>query len=119
MTFLIILGVTEILCSFRLYVEGKTGKEIPESSKLEFFEKFRSFGPMKRYSRFTFHENTIGNSPKVLRAKFLGSDGLFCFTSVCKYASSAASRTLLHELVASLNLTLDSEDLLCWYKRKK
>ena len=28
MTFLIILGVTEILCSFRLVVEWKTGKEI-------------------------------------------------------------------------------------------
>ena len=27
--FLTILGVTEILCSFRLVLEGKTGKEIP------------------------------------------------------------------------------------------
>ena len=34
------LGVTEILCSFRLVLEGKTGKEIPESSRLEFLEKF-------------------------------------------------------------------------------
>ena len=40
MTFLAILGVTEILCSFRLVLEGKTGKEIPESSRLEFKEKF-------------------------------------------------------------------------------
>ena len=32
MTFLTILGVTEILCSFRLVLEGKTGEEIPESS---------------------------------------------------------------------------------------
>ena len=38
MTFLTILGVTEILCSFRLVLEGKTG-EIPESSRLEFLEK--------------------------------------------------------------------------------
>ena len=30
----------EILCSFRLVLEGKTGKEIPESSKFEFLEKF-------------------------------------------------------------------------------
>ena len=35
-----ILGVTEILCSFRLVLEGKTGKEIPESSRLEFLEMF-------------------------------------------------------------------------------
>ena len=36
MTFSTILGVTEILCSFRLVLEGKTGKDIPESSRLEF-----------------------------------------------------------------------------------
>ena len=29
MTFLTILGIMEILCSFRLVLEGKTGKEIP------------------------------------------------------------------------------------------
>ena len=40
MTFLAIMGVTEILCSFRLVLEWKTVKEIPESSRLEFLEKF-------------------------------------------------------------------------------
>ena len=40
MTFLTILGVTEILCSFKLVLEGKTGKEIPEWSRFEFLEKF-------------------------------------------------------------------------------
>ena len=40
MTFLTILGVIEILCSFRLVLEGKAGKEIPKSSRLEFLEKF-------------------------------------------------------------------------------
>ena len=30
----------EILCSFRLVLEGKRGKEIPESSRLELLEKF-------------------------------------------------------------------------------
>ena len=40
MNFLTILGVTEILWSFRLVLEGKTGKEVPESSRLEFLEKF-------------------------------------------------------------------------------
>ena len=39
MTFLTILGVTEILCSFRLVLEGKAGKEIPESSRFELLEK--------------------------------------------------------------------------------
>ena len=40
MTILTILGVTEILCNFRLILEGSTGKEISESSRLEFLEKF-------------------------------------------------------------------------------
>ena len=40
MTFLTILTVTEILCSFGLVLERKTGKEIPKSSRLEFLEKF-------------------------------------------------------------------------------
>ena len=40
MTYVTILGVTEILCRFRLVLEGKTGKEIPESSKLEFLENY-------------------------------------------------------------------------------
>ena len=40
MTFLTIFGLTEILCTFKLVLQGKTGKEIPESSKLEVLEKF-------------------------------------------------------------------------------
>ena len=39
MTFLTILGIMKI-CSFRLVLEGKTGKEITESSRLDFIEKF-------------------------------------------------------------------------------
>ena len=38
MTFFTNLGVTGILCSFRIV--GKTYKEIPESSRLEFLEMF-------------------------------------------------------------------------------
>ena len=40
MTFLTIFGVTEILCSLKLVLEVKTGKEIPESSRSEFSETF-------------------------------------------------------------------------------
>ena len=40
MTFSTILGVAEVLCSFRLVLEGKVSKEIPDSSTLEFLEKF-------------------------------------------------------------------------------
>ena len=40
MNVLTIFGVTEILCSFRLVLDRKTGKDIPDSSRLEFLEKF-------------------------------------------------------------------------------
>ena len=40
MTFLNILRVREILQSLGLVLEGKTGKKIPMSSRLEFLEKF-------------------------------------------------------------------------------
>ena len=39
MTFLTIMEVTEI-CSFKLVLEGKTGKVIPESSRIGYLEKF-------------------------------------------------------------------------------
>ena len=72
MMFLIILGVTEILYSFRLLLEGK--KEIPESPRLVSLEKFLANdfalsdaedSTSGRNSRFTFVETTIVNSPKV------------------------------------------------------
>ena len=37
------MWATEILCSFRLVLEGKIGKEIPKSSRLEFLEKFLAY----------------------------------------------------------------------------
>ena len=40
MTLLTISGVTWILCSSRLVLERKTGKEMPKSLILEFWEKF-------------------------------------------------------------------------------
>ena len=40
MTFLSNLDVTRILCSFRLVQEGEESKEIPESLRLQFLEKF-------------------------------------------------------------------------------
>ena len=60
MPILTFLGVMEILCSFRLVLERKIGKEIPESSILELLEKLlannfassdpedNTFGPLHR-----------------------------------------------------------------------
>ena len=55
-TFLTIFGVTEMLRSFRLVLEGKTGKEIPESSRLEFLEKFLA----NNFALLDEEENTSG-----------------------------------------------------------
>ena len=56
MTFLTILGVMEILCSFRLVIEGKTDKEIPESLRLEVLEKFLA----NTFSLSDAEDNTLG-----------------------------------------------------------
>ena len=88
-----------MLCSFRLVPERKIDTEIPESSRLEFLEKFLAsnfalsnaedniFGPLRRYSRLNLVEKTICNSLKVPTAKCLGSDWLFCFITRCKSGS--------------------------------
>ena len=39
-TLVINFEVTETLCSFRLIFKGKTGKEIPKSSRFEFLQSF-------------------------------------------------------------------------------
>ena len=41
------------------------------------------------------------------------------FFVLVAYASLAASRTLLQQLLACMNFTLDLENLFCWYKQKK
>ena len=50
------MEVTEILCSFKLVLEGKTGKEISESSRLEFLEKLSA----KYFALSDAEENTSG-----------------------------------------------------------
>ena len=130
MTFLTILGVKEILCSFRLVLEGKTGKEIPELSRFEFLEKFlandfalsdaedNTSGPLNRggIADLPLLRTLLAIHPTSQEPNFWEVMDSFVLVA---YASLAASRTLLQPLLACLNFTLDSEDLFCWYKRKK
>ena len=126
---LTILGVTEILCSFRLVPEGKTGKEIPEPSILEFLEKFSA----SNFALSDAEDNTCGllNTRGIADLSFLRTLLAICqkfqeasFWEVIDsfdllaYTSLAASRTL-SQLLACLNFPLDPEDLFCWYKQKK
>ena len=128
-TFLTILGVMNILCSFRLVLEEKTRKEIPESSRFEFLEKFLA----NNFALLDADDNTSGSLNRggiadlpllrtILAIRQKSREPSFwevmdSFVLVA-YASLAASRTLLPRLLACLNFALDS-DLFCWYKRKK
>ena len=119
-----------MLHSFRLVLERKTGKEMPEPSRLEFLEKF----PAKNFALSDAEDNTSGplnrwgiaDLPLVrpLLAICQKSRKLsFCEVMdsfvLLAYPRSSASRILLQRLVAWLNFTLDSEDLFCWCKQKK
>ena len=61
------MGVREILCSFRLVLEGKTGKYTPESSRLEFLGKL-------------FTNNFVLSD-----AKLCSVSNLFCSLSLSKF----------------------------------
>ena len=123
------MGVTEILCSFKLVEEGKTGKEIPESSRLEFTEKFLAnnfalsdaedniSGPLNRggIADLPLLRTLLAIHQKSREPSFWEvMDSLVLLA----YASLAASRTLLQRLLAFLNFTLDSEYLSFWCKWK-
>ena len=119
------MGVTEILCSFKLVLEGKIGKEIPESSRLEFTEKFSE----NNFALSDKEDNTSGLLNRggitnllllrtLLAIRQKSREPIFwevmdSFVSLA-HASLAASRTLLKRLLASLNFTLESEDVFLW-----
>ena len=113
------MGVTEIFCSFRLVLEGKTGKETPESSRLELVKVWEKFsennfalsGAEDNTSR-SLNRGGIADLPllKILLAicqkskkpSFWEVMESFVFLA---YASLAALRTLLQWLLAFLNLS--------------
>ena len=124
------MGVTEILCSFKLVLEGKTGKETPESSRLEFIETFsannfalsdaedKTSGPLNRggIADLPLFKTLLAICQKSREPRFWEVMDSFLLLA---YVSFAASRTLLQRLLACLNFTLESEDFSLWYKRKK
>ena len=121
------MGVTEILCSFKLVLEGKPGKETPESSRLEFKEKFsannfalsdaegNTSGPLNRggIADLPLLRTLLAMRHKSQEPGFWEVMDSFVLLA---YVSLAASRTLLQRLLACLNFTL--EDFTLCYKRK-
>ena len=115
------MGITEILRSFKLVLEGKTGKEIPESSRLEFIETFSA----NNFALSDAEDNTSGplNRVGIADVALLRTLLAICQKSqepsfwevldsfvLLAYASLAASSTLLQQLLACLNFTLESEE---------
>ena len=105
MTFLTILGVTDILYSFRLILEGETGKEISESSRLKFLEEFsannyadaeeNTSGPLNRggITDLSLLRTLFTICPKLLEPSFWEVMNESFVLLV--YANLVASRTLL------------------------
>ena len=113
-----------ILCSFTLVLEGKTGKKICESSRLESLEKFLT-------NNLSLSDAKVNTSQQLDRGGMADLPLLRALLAICQksqepsfwevidsfvlltHASLAASRTLLQKLLACLNFTLDLEDLFC------
>ena len=83
------MGVTEIICSFRLVLEGKTGEETNESSRSEFLKKFsaNNFAYSDAEDNTSRLFNRGGVADLLLATKFLGSERLFSFISIYKFGS--------------------------------
>ena len=123
MTFLAILEVTEILCSVRLVIEQKIGKEIPKSSILEFSEKVlaNNFALSEAEDKTSWSLNRGGIADSLRMPLVTGKksrevsfwERIHSFILLA-YASLRASGTLLQPLLICLNIPLDSDDLFCW-----
>ena len=113
----------KILCSFKSVLEGKTGKAIPESSRLEFLQKFSANNfSLSEAENTSWLLNRVGIADLLAICQKLQEPSLWevmdSFVLIA-YASLAASRTLLQRLLACLNFILTAEDLTFWYKQKK
>ena len=129
MTFLTILGVMEIVSSFRLVLKEKTGKKIPESSRLEFLEKFLAnnfaLSDAEDNTSRLLNRGVIADLPLLRTLVAIhqkswepGFWEVMQSFVLSAYASLAGSGTLWQQLLACLNLTLESEHLSFSYKQK-
>ena len=103
----------EIVCSFRLVLKGKTGKEIPESSRLEYLEKFlandfalsdpedNTSGPLNRggIADLPLLRTLLAIHQKLTEPSFWEVMDSFVLVA---YSSLPASRTLLQRLLPAI-----------------
>ena len=112
------------LCSFRLFLGGKAGKEIPDSSRFDFLEKF--LANKKCFALSEAEDNISGPLDKEDIANLPLLRALIAIGQNCRgpsfrevidsfvllaWTSLAASITLLQGLLACLSFILDAENL--------
>ena len=115
---------------FQISSRRKTGKETPESSRLEFLEKFsaNNFALSNAEDNTTRPLNRGGIANLPLLSTLLAihkkswEPGFWEVMEsfvLLAHATLAASRTPLQQLLTCVNFTLESDDLSFWCKRKK
>ena len=111
----------------QFHISSRREKEIPESSRLDFLEKFsannfalsdaedNTSGPLNRggIADLPLLRTLLAIRQKSREPSFWEVMDSFVLLA---YASLTASRTLLQRLLACLNFTLDSEGLSFCYK---
>ena len=114
------LGRYRNIMQFQISSRRETGKEIPESSRLEFLEKFSAnnfaLSDVEDIADLPLLRTLLAIHQKSQEPRFWEVMDYFVLLA---YASLAASRTLLQQLLACLKFTLEAEDLSFHYKRKK
>ena len=109
MTFLIIMGLESILCSFIVVLETKSSWFI-WVIRIRVFIKIRSITQDKhnstigrrRNSRFDFVEKTKYNIPKVVaRIKFPGAERFHCFITIGMFSWQIQERSCNYYYLSS------------------
>ena len=113
----------QLLCSCRLVLKGKTGKEIPEVSRLKFLEKFSAnnfaLSDAEDNTSGPFNRGGMGDLALLRTLLVIGQKSqepsfweVMDSFVLLKYASLTASRTLLQRLLACLNFTLQTKKVI-------
>ena len=89
------------ICSFRLVLEGKRGKEIPESSRLEFLEKFLA-------NNFALSDAVDNTSSPLNRGGIADLPLLRILFAICQKSRELSFREVMDSFVLVAYASFDS-----------
>ena len=121
------LGNYRNIMQFRISSGKENRKEIPESSRLEFLEKFLAnnfvLSDAEDNTSGQWSRGGIADLPLLITLLAIGQKSqepsfweVMDSFVLLAYLSLAVSRNLLQQLLAWVNIALDSEDVFFWYK---